>query len=100
MCLGDWSFALISNYLSSEGIVLTARLVIVTTINKSAQIPFSTWLPAVMAAVTPESAIVHSSTLLSAGVHLTIQCSSPLIDSVKPWLLLVSNLIIFVWIRS
>lgn len=93
--LGDWNFVLISNYLAPRGNLLMVFLVVIAAITKRAQIPFSAWLPAAIAAPTPVSALVHSSTLVTAGVYLIIRFSPALIDSVKTFLLLISCLTIF-----
>ncbi len=58
-----------------EAVIVPAILLSFAALTKSAQMPFSKWLLGAMVAPTPSSALLHSATMVKAGVYLLLRLS-------------------------
>nr|YP_010692555.1 NADH dehydrogenase subunit 5 [Argopistes sexvittatus]WBV77037.1 NADH dehydrogenase subunit 5 [Argopistes sexvittatus] len=93
---GSWNFIFYLEIMKQDWIMeLISYFVFLAALTKSAQIPFSSWLPAAMAAPTPVSSLVHSSTLVTAGVYLLIRFNFAFNDTLLFILLFISSLTMF-----
>nr|YP_009859759.1 NADH dehydrogenase subunit 5 [Rhynchium aff. brunneum YN]YP_009859772.1 NADH dehydrogenase subunit 5 [Rhynchium aff. brunneum GX]QKK69331.1 NADH dehydrogenase subunit 5 [Rhynchium aff. brunneum YN]QKK69344.1 NADH dehydrogenase subunit 5 [Rhynchium aff. brunneum GX] len=90
MIKGSWNLMFYFNEMS-----MVIMLLVFSACTKSAQLPFSVWLPLAMAAPTPVSSLVHSSTLVTAGVYLMIRFNFFLEDEISDFLMFISSLTMF-----
>nr|QIV24738.1 NADH dehydrogenase subunit 5 [Eurynassa australis] len=93
---GSWNYVHYLELMKEDySMQLISYMVVLAAMTKSAQIPFSSWLPAAMAAPTPVSSLVHSSTLVTAGVYLLIRFNFSFSKDLMILLLFISSMTMF-----
>jgi len=70
-------------------VLLPAVCIAFAGLVKAAQLPFSSWLTGAMVAPTPVSALLHSSTMVKAGVYIILRVSPVLENTVAAKMLIL-----------
>lgn len=70
--------------------VIPIACIAFAALTKAAQMPFSTWLMGAMVAPTPSSALLHSATMVKAGIYILLRLAPAMRDT------LTGNMVSFV----
>lgn len=81
--------------LGKASVLIPVVLICFAGLTKSAQLPFSSWLLGAMVAPTPVSALLHSSTMVKAGVYIIIRFASVLQGTMSGFVLAIIGGITF-----
>ncbi|MCR4746596.1 MAG: NADH-quinone oxidoreductase subunit L [Lachnospiraceae bacterium] len=73
--------------------VIPITLMAFAALTKAAQLPFSPWLLGAMVAPTPSSALLHSATMVKAGVYVLIRLSPAFQDATTETLTMTGTMI-------
>ncbi len=82
--LSELTVVLAENPPSGVLVGVAALLVLIGAFTKSAQWPFSGWLPGAMVAPTPISTYLHAATMVKAGVYLVARLA-PVLSVLAMW---------------
>jgi NADH-quinone oxidoreductase subunit L len=83
-------------YCSSNWIAVARCCLVGGVLTKSAQFPWSNWLPHAMTAPTPASALIHTATMVGTGVYLLISLSPILSTTALTWVAYIGGLTAFI----
>ena len=92
LAIGILYFAETSHVVSLHGLItmgvggevlatIPIALIAFAALTKAAQLPFSTWLIGAMVAPTPSSALLHSATMVKAGVYVLLRLAPAMQDT-------------------
>ncbi|MED1603850.1 Na+/H+ antiporter subunit A [Cytobacillus kochii] len=82
-------FAMSETIIAHDLFLPAMILILLGAFTKSAQFPFSIWLPDAMEAPTPISAYLHSATMVKAGIYLVARLT-PIFGGTAEWFWIIS----------
>ncbi len=95
---GGLDLALLTHSPAAGALLPAVALLAFAGITKSAQMPFSSWLIGAMYAPSPTSALLHSSTMVKAGVFLLLRLSPAMSGSTVGYLVAFVGLLTFLFV--
>ena len=73
-----------------DSATIAVALIAFAALTKAAQLPFSTWLMGAMVAPTPSSALLHSATMVKAGIYVLFRLAPAMGDTAT------GNVVVFI----